>query len=243
MLKRIFFPVFLLVFSLIPTSCENIQSLGLTETEIVSALRQALSLGADSASSQLSAVNGYYGNPALKILLPADAKAMIEKTYSLPGAQTLLEPILATVVEKMNRGAEKAAVKAAPIFINAITGMTVTDGLSILKGTDSAATAYLRSKTYSQLTSAFAPEINTAMDEVGAATAWNSLFTKYNSFVNPLTQLTLGLEPINPNLGEYATGKALNGLFIKVADQEKVIRTDVTKRTTELLRKVFAEQD
>jgi hypothetical protein len=243
MLKRIFVPLFVLVFSFVPLSCENLDSIGLSEADVTAGLREALTVGANTAGTQLSATDGYFGNQALKILIPADARAMIEKTYSLPGAQALLEPILATVVEKMNRGAEKAASKAAPIFINAITSMTVTDGLSILKGSDSAATAYLRSKTYSQLTSAFSPEINTAMDEVGAATAWNSLFTNYNSFVNPITEFTLGLKTINPNLGEYATGKALNGLFVKVAEQEKLIRDNPAQRTTDLLRRVFAEQD
>ena len=238
MLKRILFPVCLLFFSLIPTSCENIQSLGLTETEIVSALREALSQGADSASSQLSVVNGYYGNPAFKIMLPQEAAPILQYASAL-GLQSQIDDL----VLKMNRGAEKAATKATPIFVNAITSMTVTDGLSILKGTDSAATAYLRSKTYSQLTSAFAPEINAAMDEVGAATLWSTVFSTYNNYANSFAGQLLGLSPVNANLGEYATGKALNGLFVKVADEEKVIRTDITKRTTELLRKVFAEQD
>jgi hypothetical protein len=233
MLKRILFPVCLLFFSLLPTSCETIQSLGLTDTEIVSALREALSQGSDSASSQLSALNGYYGNPDLKILLPKEAAPILQYASAL-GLQSQIDDL----VLKMNRGAEMAAKKAAPIFVNAITTMTVTDGLSILKGTDSAATAYLRTKTYSQLTSAFAPEINSAMDEVGAATLWNTVFSTYNNYAQ-----LVGLSPVNSNLGEYATGKALNGLFVKVADHEKVIRNDVTKRTTELLRKVFAEQD
>ena len=243
MYKRVLFSVFVLIFSTIPFSCENLDSLGLSEADVISGLKEALNFGANKAGSQLSVVDGYLGNQALKIILPADAQAMIEKTYSIPGAQTLLTPILATVIEKMNRGAEKAATKAAPIFVNAITTMTVTDGLSILKGSDSAATSYLRSKTYTQLTSAFAPEINTAMDEVGAATAWNSLFSKYNSFVNPVTEFTLGLKIINPNLGEYATGKALSGLFVKVAEEEMLIRVDPAKRTTDLLKRVFAEQD
>lgn len=111
----------------------------------------------------MSRVNGYYGNSALKILIPANAKAMISKTSSIPGAEFILSPILATVEEKMNKGAEKAATKAAAIFVDAISGMTVTDGMNILKGNDNAATEYLKAKTTPQLTSAFAPEINTAM--------------------------------------------------------------------------------
>jgi hypothetical protein len=145
----------------------------------------------------------------------------------------------------MNRGAEKAATKAAPIFASAITDMSLTDAMNILKGDDTAATGYLRKTTLQPLTSKFAPEINSAMQEVGAATAWNDLFTRYNNLVttNSLLSQALGLETVNPNLGEYATGKALNGLFLKVAGEEKEIRNDPAKRVTDLMKKVFKEQD
>ena len=115
--------------------------------------------------------------------------------------------------------------------------------MNILKGNDTAATGYLRQTTFQPLTNAFAPEINASMEEVGASSAWNSLFTEYNKYVNPLTSATLGLETINPDLGEYATGKALNGLFYKVAGEEKEIRNNPAKRVSELMKKVFREQD
>jgi len=170
----------------------------------------------------------------LKIFLPEEAKPVLENISKIPGGQSLLDE----VILKMNRGAEKAASKSVPIFVNAIKGMTVTQGRDILMGSDSAATQYLKSTTMTQLTNAFAPEINSAMDEVGATKAWELLFSNYN-IIAPL----LGLANVNPNLGEHATEKALKGLFLKVAEEELLIRNDVSKRTTDLLKKVFKEQD
>jgi len=241
MLKNFVFTFLVLVFSLIPISCEQLEKVTaiLSESEIVSGLKEALNIGATTAGNQLSQTDGYFGNALLRIALPPEAKPLIENISLIPGGQTLLNE----VVLKMNRGAEKAASKAAPIFVNAITNMTVADGRNILVGNDSAATSFLRQKTFSQLNLAFRPEINTAMNEVGAATAWNSLFGNYNSYVSTFPGNLLNLDTVNSNLGAYATGKALNGLFIKVADQEKLIRDNPAQRTTDLLKKVFAEQD
>lgn len=238
-----YFPLFFAVFFLaIPMACEDLEQIGLTESEIISGLKQALTFGSENAGSQLSARDGYFGNPLLRIPIPKEASSLIEKSYAIPSARALLEPAVAAVVEKMNRGAEKAATKAAPIFANAITTMTIQDGRNILMGNDTAATNYLRLKTFAPLTNAFAPEINAAMDEVGAREAWNLLFTNYNEIAGIFGQ-SLGLTQINPNLGEYATDRALQGLFQKVAEEEKQIRIDPARRTTELLKKVFAEQD
>jgi len=243
MIKKYFLKLFLLTFCLFPTSCDQLQELGITNEEVVSGLKEALNQGAKVASQNLGVTDGYFKDQAVKILLPPDALTMIEKAYAVPGAQTILEPYLATVVEKMNRGAEKAATKAVPIFADAISSMSINDAMNILKGNDTAATGYLRLTTYQPLTNAFAPEINAAMDEVGATSAWNSLFSEYNSYVNSTTTLLFGLQTINPNLGEYATEKALNGLFLKVGNEEKGIRNDISKRGSDLLKKVFKEQD
>lgn len=243
MIRRIVFSFSLLLFSILPFSCEQLTELGLTNEEVVSGLKEALNQGARVASDGLGLTDGYFKDQAVKILLPADAVNMIEKAYAVPGAELLLKPYMETVIEKMNRGAEKAATKAVPIFANAISSMSITDAMNILKGSDTAATAYLRQTTSSQLTSAFAPEINSAMNEVGASTAWSTLFNEYNSYVTPFTAATLGLKTINPNLGEYATEKALNGLFRKVGDEETGIRTNLSKRGSDLLKKVFKEQD
>lgn len=238
MFKRILSYATILVFSAFMSSCEELESLGLTDEEIAGGLRAALDSGSVSASRSLSQTDGYFGNPTMKLLLPPEAQPVLN--YA---AQLGLQPQIDDLVLKMNRGAEKAAVKAVPIFTSAITTMTITDGLNILKGSDTAATSYLRTKTYSQLTSAFAPEINAAMDEVGAATLWNTVFSTYNTYANSIPGQIVGLQPVNSDLGAYATERALNGLFIKVKDKEKDIRNNPALRTTELLKKVFAEQD
>jgi hypothetical protein len=243
MIRKLIFFCFLPLFSLIPSSCENFAELGLTTEEIVSGLKEALNQGARVASQKLGITDGYFRDQAVKILLPPDAADLIEKAYAVPGAELILKPYLESVIEKMNRGAEKAATKAVPIFADAITNMSITDAMTILKGNDTAATGYLRQTTSQPLTAAFSPEINSAMDEVGATSAWNSLFTEYNTYVNPITTATLGLKTINPNLGEYATERALKGLFKKVGDEETSIRNDISKRSSDLLKKVFKEQD
>lgn len=228
----------ILIVSAFLVSCEELESLGLTDEEISGGLRAALDSGSVSASRSLSQTDGYFGNPTMKLLLPPEAQPVLNYAAQL-GLQSQIDDL----VLRMNRGAEKAAVKAAPIFSNAITTMTITDGLNILKGSDTAATSYLRTKTYSQLTSAFAPEINAAMDEVGAATLWNTVFSTYNTYANSFAGQILGLQPVNANLGAYATERALNGLFIRVKEKETAIRNNPALRTTDLLKKVFAEQD
>jgi len=239
MMKTLFSFVFALVLLTVPTSCEHLEKLGISEQEIISGLREALSAGANSAASQLSVTDGYFGNQALKLLLPPEAKPVLDNISRIPGGQSLLDD----VVLKMNRGAEKAALKAAPIFVNAITSMTLTDGRNILMGSDTSATQFLRKNTFSQLTNAFAPEINSAMDEIGAASAWNTLFSNYNTVASSPAGILLNLQPVEANLGAYATNRALSGLFVKIAEQEKLIRDDPAKRTSDLLKKVFAEQD
>ncbi len=238
-MKTLFSFVFALVLLTVPTSCEHLEKLGISEQEIISGLREALSAGANSAASQLSVTDGYFGNQALKLLLPPEAKPVLDNISRIPGGQSLLDD----VVLKMNRGAEKAALKAAPIFVNAITSMTLTDGRNILMGSDTSATQFLRKNTFSQLTNAFAPEINSAMDEIGAASAWNTLFSNYNTVASSPAGILLNLQPVEANLGAYATNRALSGLFVKIAEQEKLIRDDPAKRTSDLLKKVFAEQD
>lgn len=240
-MKRVFYSFWFTLAFLLPISCEDIDLGGITNTEAIAGLKQALQFGSDSAAGQLSKVNGYFGNQALKILLPTEAQPIIDNINLIPGGQALLDE----VVLRINRGAEQAASEAAPIFLNAITTMTISDGFAILKGSDSAATAYLRSKTYTGLTSTFKPKIQNAMQTVGAATAWNSLFTKYNTIALPIINLVPGnnLKPVNPDLSQYATDRALSGLFTKVREQEILIRKDPARRVTDLLKKVFAEQD
>lgn len=244
MIRRFLFTASLLFFSLLPSSCDEIKDLLLTNEEIVAGLKEALNQGASEASGRLGVTDGYLKDAAVKILLPPDARSVVESAIANPlistlGLKTDLINYTNDVILKMNRGAEKAAGKAVPIFANAITSMSISDALNILKGTDTAATGYLRASTYQPLTSAFSPEINSALEEVGANSSWETLTSFYNNYIAIVT----GEDPINTNLGEYATQKALDGLFLKVADEEKAIRNDPMKRGSELLKKVFKEQD
>ncbi|MBE63525.1 MAG: hypothetical protein CMB89_14290 [Flammeovirgaceae bacterium] len=138
-------------------------------------------------------------------------------------------------METLNHGAEEAAKEAKPIFVNAITGMTVQDAWGILKGEDNAATQYLQSKTTADLTAKFQPVIKQALDKTNATKYYSDLVNTYNKI--PF------VDKVNPNLDEYATDRALSGLFTLVAEEEKNIRANPAARTTELLKKVFAKQD
>ena len=243
MIRRFLFTASLLFFSLLPSSCDKIKDLLLTNEEIVAGLKEALNQGASVASGRLGVTDGYFKDAAVKILLPPEARSVVESAIDNPLISTLLKTKLENykndVVLKMNQGAEKAAGKAVPIFANAITSMSISDALNILKGADTAATGYLRTTTYQPLTSAFSPEINSALEEVDANSSWETLTSFYNDLIAPVT----GGGSINTNLGEYATQKALDGLFLKVAEEEKAIRNDPLKRGSDLLKKVFKEQD
>jgi len=131
----------------------------------------------------------------------------------------------------MNRAAEDAATKAVPIFVNAITNMSIQDGMSILKGQNNAATSYLKSKTYTALSAAFMPEIQNSLNKVDATKYWKEIFSTYNRI--PF------VEKVNPDLTSYVTGKALDGLFVSIAQEEANIRSNPEARVTDLLKKVF----
>jgi hypothetical protein len=137
---------------------------------------------------------------------------------------------------KLNRAAEDAANEAKPIFVDAITTMTVEDGKAILFGDSTAATQYLNTKTHTQLEDLFQPQIKASLDKVGATAVWSQVFTTYNDLPTTITK-------VNPNLDEYATEKALDGLFYKVSEEEKDIRGDINARVNDILQKVFGELD
>lgn len=216
------------------SSCETIQDfLPLTDAEIVEGLKEALRVGSDSSVAKGSKVNGYFGNALLKILLPPEAAPILEVITQVPGGQALLDE----VVLKMNRAAEQAATSAAPILWDAITGITINDGLNILRGNDDAATQYLKGATQAQIVAAFRPFVLDAMNSVGAQSAWATLTSNYNT-VAPF----LGKPQVNTDLTDHTTTKATDGLFLMVADEEKKIRTDVNHRVNDILRKVFGSQ-
>ena len=185
-----------------------------------------LSKGADV----LSATDGYFKSP-YKILLPPEARKVADKLKNVPGFKNFEE----TILEKINRGAEDAAKKAKPIFVSAITQMTFADAMNILMGEKNAATVYLERTTSDKLYQEFNPVIVESLDKFDARDYWSKAVTTYNKI--PF------VEKANPDLDDYVTKEALNGLFGMVAKEELNIRTNLAARTSDLLRRVFAKQD
>lgn len=203
----------------------------ITNTEIVAALREALQNGAKGATSRLSAQNGFFGNALVKVLMPPEAKK-VETTLRQIGMGAYVDKAILS----MNRAAEDASAKALPIFVNAIKGMTIQDALGILNGSNDAATQYLKSKTTMQLTAAFKPVINESLDKVNATRYWAEVFEVYNNL--PTTY-----NKVNPDLSAYVTERALNGVFVYIAEEENKIRINPAARVTDLLKKVFGRKD
>lgn len=195
------------------------------DNTIAAGLKEALSIGAETAAKNLSSVDGYFANAAIKILMPDEAKKAEEKLRAIGLGKQVDEAILS-----MNRAAEDAAKSATPIFVNAIKQMSIQDATGILKGGDHAATDYLKSKTTSQLTESFRPIIEKSLEKVDATKYWNAVFTAYNKVT---------IKKINPDLSAYVTEKALSGIFHQVAEEELKIRKDPLARTTDLLKSVF----
>ena len=200
----------------------------LSNDDIVLGLKEALVVGSQKGSTALSQVDGFFANAALKILLPPEAQKVENTLRKIGMGKQVDEAILS-----MNRAAEDACKSAAPIFGNAIKQMSFQDALGILKGSDTAATGYLRGKTTTELSSAFRPVIEKSMQKVDATKYWNTLITAYNKI--PLTS------KVNPDLSAYVTDKALGGIFYQVAMEERNIRKDPLARTSDILKKVFAK--
>ena len=201
-----------------------------TNAEIVSGLKEALNNGISQGSDLLSQTDGYYKS-VYKILLPEDARKITDRLKIVPGFSDAEEQL----VEKLNRAAEDAAKGAKPIFVGAIRQMSIQDALGILMGEQDAATRYLEKTTYDPLFEAFSPVIKESLDKVEALEYWEKLVTTYNRI--PLVQ------KMNPRLDNYVTERALDGLFSMVEKEERAIRKDPLKRTSSLLKKVFAKQD
>lgn len=202
----------------------------LSEEEIARGLKQALNQGVDESVSFLSQEDGYYAS-AYKILLPEEAQKVTSKLRAVPG----FSDVEANLIEKLNRAAEDAASKAGPIFLGAIRQMSFRDVTNILMGEQDAATRFLERTTYDSLYSEFQPVIINSLDEVNARTYWRDAVNAYNRI--PF------VDKVNPELDDYVTQKALQGLFALVEKKEAQIREDPTARTTELLKRVFAQQD
>lgn len=198
----------------------------LSNDEIIEGLREALTVGSNNASKAAAAVDGYYKNPKLYIPFPSEAKKMEQMLRSF-GQEKLVNDFLLS----LNRAAEDAAKEAAPIFVNAVKGMSIADGLSILNGKDDAATQYLKQNTQALLVEKFKPIVENSLHKVSATKYWEQLVVAYNRI--PM------VERMNPSLSEYATQKAIDGLFIVVAEQELQIRKNPAARVSAILKKVF----
>jgi len=202
----------------------------LSSDDIVAGLKEALSQGTKKSTDKLSAVDGFFKDAAVKILLPPEAKK-VENTLRAVGFGKQVDDAILS----LNRAAEDASKSAAPIFLGAIKKMTVQDGVNILKGTDTAATGYLRKSTSTDLTSAFRPVIDSSLQKTGATKYWKDIFEIYN-------KLPTTFNKVNTDLSSYATQKALDGVFYYVAQEEKNIRKDPAGQASELLRKVFGSK-
>lgn len=201
----------------------------LTTEEVAQGLREALVKGISTGSDLVSQIDGYFKNPEIKIPFPPEVKKVEDKLRQI-GLGSEVDKFVLT----LNRGAEDAAKEAKPIFVAAIKSMTIQDAWAILKGEESAATNYLKRVTSAQLKEKFSPVIQNSLNKVNATKYYGDIVTRYNKI--PL------VEKVNPDLNSYATDRALDGLFIMIAKEEKNIRQNPLARTTELLKKVFAAQ-
>ncbi len=214
----------------------------LTNQEVIDGLKQALTIGADSAASGLSATDGYYRDQAVRILLPPEAQVITENLSLIPGGKKLIDD----VILRINRAAEDAAKEAAPVFAAAVRNMTIQDGFAILRGENDAATQYLRSATWNELYGLYQPRIKNSIDRpiagnISTGESWDVLTGQWNRIANSAMGRMSDLKPVDVELDRYLTERALDGLFLKLAEQEELIRTNPAARVTDLLRRVFGQ--
>ena len=234
---------FLILISLLLTSCAEkdlrqaieiinatAEEVPLNEAEVTAALKDALSKGISKAAIIASARNGYFGDPRLKIEFPPEIEK-VEKALRQIGLGNEVDRF----VKQLNRGAEKAAERAKPIFIKAITSMTIRDAFDILNGKQNAATKYLIRTTGDDLYDEFLPVVSDTLEQTSATRYYDDIVKQYNRLP--------GVRKVNPNLDAYATEKAIDGLFLLVAEEEANIRANPRARTTQLLRRVFGSLD
>ncbi|MEX1239750.1 MAG: DUF4197 domain-containing protein [Cyclobacteriaceae bacterium] len=198
----------------------------LTTAEVIQGLKEALIKGISKGSDLVSQVDGYFKNPEIKIPFPPEVKKVEDRLRQI-GLGNEVDKFVTT----LNRGAEDAAKQAAPIFIEAIRSMTIEDAWAILKGEPDAATQYLKRTTSGLLKEKFKPVIQNSLNKVNATKYYGEIVTRYNQI--PFVQ------KVNPDLDDYATDKAIEGLFLMIAKEEKNIRQNPVARTTEILKKVF----
>lgn len=220
------------IFSFV--SCETLSSLPgvkgpVTESEAGEGIRQALTQGVNTAIFQLNKENGFFGNQAYKLLLPPDA-SRVESVLRTIGMGSQVDK----AILQINRAAEDAVGYAKPIFVNAITEMSIADALQIIRGGKDAATNYFRQKTREQLIAAFSPSIRQSLDRLDATRYYGDIVKTYNNLPTSRTK-------VNPDLADYVVGKATDALFDQIQKEEANIRANPVARTTAILKKVFGQ--
>lgn len=226
--------LFVFIFQIL--GCSELQQVvnqlpqGIGNAEIANGLKEALNIGIEKQVSKLTKPDGFFRNELVKILLPEELQK-VDKTLRDIGLGNLADEGLRV----LNRAAEDAVGEATPIFVNAVKNISFTDAKQILMGSDDAATKYLTTSTSADLYNKFNPVIQNSFQKVGADKIWENLITRYNNL--PMTK------DVNPNLTDYVTNEALKGVYTMIAVEEKEIRTKVSSRTTETLKKIFALQD
>lgn len=216
----------------------------LSSSEVADGLKEALIKGSTKASSALSSENGYFGNELVKIYLPEEASIIIDNLSKIPGGEKLANDLILSI----NRAAEDAARDAAPIFINSIKAMSINDAFGILNGADNAATQYLIRTSRQDLYNLYQPKIRESTEKeiiggVSTRESWDALTEKWNLFANSIAGKMAGFKPVNTELDDYLTNRALDGMFLKIEDEEKNIRQNISARTSSLLKKVFGSVD
>jgi len=203
---------------------------GLGQPQIASGLKEALQQGIDKQVVNLTKTDGFYNNSLVRIGLPSELQK-VEKTLRDVGLGSLADE----GIKSLNTAASNAVKEATPIFVDAITGMTISDATNILMGNRNAATQYLEKSTKTSLYTKFNPVIKSSFTKVGADKVWSNIITKYNAI--PL------VKKINPDLTDYVTQQALTGVFTMIEKEEANIRTNISARSTNVLKTVFAMQD
>jgi hypothetical protein len=236
-----FLPAALLILLFVTVKSQNINNIintatnvvnnatnpnNLSNDEIIKGLKEALTVGTNNSTTSASKLDGFNKNTAIKVLFPPEAKEMETKLRALGMGKQCDK-----FIETLNRGAEEASKSAAPIFIDAVKTLTISDGLKILNGENNAATLFLKNGTTPQLTTAFLPIVKKSREKVNITKYWTPLTKAYNKIP--------GVKKVNPDLNAYVTEKAIGGLFVLIADEELKIRKDPAARISDILKKVF----
>ncbi|WDN88729.1 hypothetical protein BuS5_01697 [Desulfosarcina sp. BuS5] len=202
-------------------------------SKIIPGLKEALTIGTRNAIDTVSKTDGYFGNKDIEILMPEKIQ-MVANILKQAGFKDHVDNFILS----MNRAAEKAGPKAAPLFVDAIKEMSVKDAGNILNGGDTAATDYFKNKTSDKLYEAFKPTVSSSMNTVGVTRSYKEMMNKYQSIITTTMPF---IKKDSLDLDDYVTDKAISGLFYMVGQEEKKIRTDPAARVTDLLKTVFAK--